>query len=109
MWRIHDETALKAIQERMGGKDTANTEKGAKMNPMQIKTLETATPMYRKVTERALEGKCSPRSAIKAFCLHCVGYERAVVTNCTSFGCPLYAFRPYQKGDEDAENPSESG
>jgi len=43
---------------------------------------------------RAWSGKCSPRAAIKAFCLECVGYERAAVNECAAFACPLWAYRP---------------
>lgn len=46
--------------------------------------------------ERALRGEASPRQAIKAKCLECCGNVRADVVGCTSYGCPLYAYRPYQ-------------
>ena len=46
---------------------------------------------------RATLGLTSPRMAIKAFCLECIGWDRAEITNCTSFACPLYLYRPYQK------------
>jgi len=54
--------------------------------------------------------------AIKAMCAHCMGCTRdhieagfrENIRNCTSTGCPLYLFRPYQKkgssepkGDQD--------
>jgi hypothetical protein len=39
----------------------------------------------------------SPRRAIKAFCLECVGFDRAAVTGCTAFACPLWNFRPFQE------------
>lgn len=53
--------------------------------------------LYQHGYERALRGKASPRQAIKAFCLECVGYERNEITQCTDTGCPLYRYRPYQR------------
>jgi hypothetical protein len=53
--------------------------------------------LYRSGYERALSGKASPRQAIKAFCLECVGYERNEITQCADTGCPLYHYRPFQK------------
>ena len=38
----------------------------------------------------------TPMTAIKAFCITCVGDNREDVRNCTSFKCPLYTFRPYK-------------
>lgn len=46
------------------------------------------------LTRKALEGKASPRGAIKAFCLECVGYERKEIIFCTAPCCPLYEYRP---------------
>lgn len=55
---------------------------------------------------RAASGK-SRAAAIKAFCIECVGFKRADVTNCTAQQCPLYPYRPYQRDDEqDAEVPA---
>lgn len=45
----------------------------------------------------AAAGKASPRAAIKAFCMECVGWRRAQVTRCTASVCPLYAYRPFRK------------
>lgn len=53
-------------------------------------------PLYRGVVKRSFEGKCSPRSAIRAKCLDCCCYVREEVTNCQVVLCPLHAFRPYQ-------------
>ena len=58
--------------------------------------IDGATPLYRPVMRKAYAGTASPRSAIKAQCLHCVGYERLMVTHCTGYSCPLWAYRPYQ-------------
>ena len=45
---------------------------------------------------RAAAGTASPRAAIKAFCLECVGHVRAEVTQCTDEACPLFLYRPFQ-------------
>jgi hypothetical protein len=45
----------------------------------------------------AWAGKCSPRRAIKAQCLECLGFDRQAVTECTGWACPLWNFRPFQK------------
>ena len=50
-----------------------------------------------KLFERVYAGKASPRTAIKAQCLECVGFERAAITGCTAYACPLRNLRPYQK------------
>jgi hypothetical protein len=43
------------------------------------------------------QGRVSPRMAIKAACLDCVGLQRQDVTECQARLCPLWKFRPYQK------------
>lgn len=51
----------------------------------------------RKLFERVWSGKASPRASIKACCQECVGFERAAITECTAYACPLWNLRPYQK------------
>ena len=51
--------------------------------------------LYRAGYLRAAAGKASPRAAIKAFCLECVGWDRKEVSLCTAPACPLY---PYREG-----------
>jgi hypothetical protein len=46
---------------------------------------------------RAARGIASPRQAIKAHCMECLGWNRHEVRNCTSVACPLYCYRPYQQ------------
>jgi hypothetical protein len=45
---------------------------------------------------RAFSGEASPRTAIKAMCLTCVGYDRNSIKNCTGYACPLWQYRPFQ-------------
>jgi hypothetical protein len=48
-------------------------------------------------------------AAIKAMCAHCVGVTvedvpkgfRQEIRDCSSYGCPLRRFRPYQKQEEE--------
>lgn len=56
---------------------------------------------YGSVVEAARAGTASKADAIKAFCILCVGEVKADVTNCTAKSCPLYAYRPYQKGADE--------
>ena len=51
---------------------------------------------YRPLYLKAVLGKASPRNAIKAQCLECIGWERREVAACTAEACPLWAYRPYQ-------------
>jgi hypothetical protein len=46
---------------------------------------------------QAFSGSASPRKAIKAQCLVCVGYDRNSIKNCTGYSCPLWMYRPFQE------------
>ena len=65
--------------------------------------VKDASAKYRRTMQRAFDGKASPREAIKAHCLVCVGYVREHIAQCTGYSCPLWAFRPFQDGQEDPE------
>ena len=43
---------------------------------------------------KAMKGR-SMAAGIKAFCLECMGWERAGVAECTAPACPLYPYRPF--------------
>lgn len=75
----------------------------ARMNRDEVvkKRVAESGQLYRITMQKAFDGTCSPRSAIKAQCLICVGYDREAVTHCTGFSCPLWAFRPYQTAGVD--------
>jgi hypothetical protein len=69
------------------------------------KRTAEAGQLYRGTMAKAYAGTCSPRSAIKAQCLICVGYDRGAITACTGYSCPLWAYRPYQiEGGSDSRN-----
>ena len=52
--------------------------------------------LSRGIVRRAIEGNASPRGAIKAMCLSCAHYQRAEITHCTVWRCPLWLYRPYR-------------
>lgn len=63
--------------------------------------LQHAQPSAKNALYRAFSGSGSPRQAIKAMCLVCVGYDRQEVKNCSSYACPLWAYRPFQADQEE--------
>ena len=77
------------------------------MNEEQVSRLADCPAATRAVLRRAYQKKGAPRGAIKAFCMQCVGYVRADVAHCTALGCPLWMWRPYQKGAEDEHEDAE--
>ncbi len=71
---------------------------------MSIVTKSNDMPrIYKKNYLAAVSGKASPRSAIKAFCIECMGYARTEVADCNTIECPLNMYRPYQKGDDETK------
>lgn len=57
----------------------------------------------------AIRARTSRASAVKMFCAECVGFVTADVRDCTARQCPLWPWRPYQRGDEDATDPENLG
>lgn len=70
------------------------------MTPEQQQRLDAAPDSVQGILRRAYEGG-SRAAGVKAFCLHCVGYNRADVRDCTARGCPLHPYRPYQQGSDE--------
>lgn len=70
------------------------------MNRAEVvaKRISEASPLYKTIMVKAYSGDCSPRQAVKAQCLHCTGYDRDAVRDCSGYSCPLWTFRPYQIG-----------
>ena len=60
------------------------------------RVIADAPESVKKLLSRAFSGSASPRAAIKAQCLVCVGYERDSIRNCTGYSCPLWKYRPFQ-------------
>jgi hypothetical protein len=72
------------------------------MTEYQQAAIAEAPESSKNTLTRALCGNASPRGAIKAFCLQCVGFVRSDVKNCTARACALHAYRPYQDDSEAA-------
>ncbi len=64
----------------------------ADLEAARRKRLAQIPPRQCSIFLRAWGGK-SRKTAIRAFCLNCVGYESAEVNRCTAPACPLYEFR----------------
>ena len=63
--------------------------------------------VYRATYDKAMTGK-SLRSAINAFCLECVMWQREEVRLCTSVACPLWLYRPYQDATVNSQGISKN-
>jgi hypothetical protein len=62
----------------------------------EIQTNERLSIMpkqYRENYKKAITGK-SRKSAMRAFCVECCGWEIGEVFLCTDKGCSLYPYRP---------------
>ncbi len=64
-----------------------------------IQIASLAPESARKALREAFSGSASPRQAIKAMCLACVGFDRSQVEKCSGWSCPLWKYRPFQKVD----------
>ena len=66
--------------------------------PQALKRFKTIPNNCQVAYLRAMSGK-SARSAIKAFCQMCFGWETPVadsIRGCTDKACPLYLYRPFR-------------
>jgi len=63
--------------------------------------LATAPDRFKGHFVAAWSSNCSPRRAVKAFCLECNGFDPDAIAGCTAYACPLWNFRPFQKGEVD--------
>jgi hypothetical protein len=61
------------------------------------KAISEAPESAKNTLREAFSGSASPRRAIKAMCLTCVGYDRQEIKNCSAHGCPLWKYRPFQE------------
>jgi hypothetical protein len=61
------------------------------------KVISGAPESVKNALREAFSGSASPRKAIKAMCLACVGYDRQEIKNCSAHGCPLWKYRPFQQ------------
>ena len=63
------------------------------LDAKQEKRIATAPVSAQGILRRAFTGR-SRKTAIKAMCLECVGFDRSAITGCTATACPLWKFRP---------------
>jgi hypothetical protein len=71
----------------------------------RIELAVSEAPESAKNTLReAFSGSASPRKAIKAMCLTCVGFQRDAIRDCTGYSCPLWAYRPFQADSKESEH-----
>ena len=67
-----------------------------KVAVVRDQAIAEAPESVKNALSRAFSGSASPRAAIKAFCLQCVGYVREDIKNCSADACALHAYRPFQ-------------
>ena len=70
------------------------------LTPQQVKRLGRWGQTRRKAVQRAWAGTCSPRAAVRLFCLDCCGEDVAAVRACGDRCCPLWRFRPFQPKEQ---------
>ena len=76
-------------------------ETNAKIAAKRAERLSTAPSSWRGILRRSWTGN-SRKTAIKAFCGECVGFNRDEITNCTALACPLRKYRPFQSKQKTA-------
>ncbi len=86
--------------------NTFKMQEGARKAREERKAL--GLPSTKNPIERLSEKPDSLRCAITAKCYECVGMDgdsnyRNTIRTCTSYNCPLYAVRPYQRLTVGAE------
>ncbi len=92
--------ARQKLQTPRAIEDFGAPERRCKLDPTRrpavAKKLAAMPAVYQAGYLRALGGR-SPKAAIKAFCLECVGWQRAEVATCTALACPLWSYRPFRR------------
>jgi hypothetical protein len=67
-------------------------------NTERIARRRADTPKrYRKLYDRCMAAKASPRDAIRMQCLECWAWVQTETAQCDNCACPLFRYRPYQK------------
>jgi hypothetical protein len=61
---------------------------------VDAKRLRQMPASYRRSYIRTVQGKASPKTAIRMFCLECVRWQRALAVTCPTRACPLWAMLP---------------
>ena len=73
-------------------KPTTSRKNDRNLQTVRNKHLAQVPRKQRAAFLRAWEGK-SRKSAVRAMCLECMGYQAGEIPLCTSPTCPLYEFR----------------
>ena len=98
--RVSDAGRAKARRVKARSKDPAAL--AAKLNlapeaeQQVLHRLREMPETCRNRYVKAMRGR-SVASAVKAFCLECMGWSRREVKACTAQACPLYPYRPFQR------------
>ena len=100
--RTFTDTERAAVAERFKG--TRGKRKGKPLPAtMDVALLRRRTPAaLQPLIDRIIAPRGNLKAAVKLNCLQCCGYARKEVSRCSAFACPLYRFRPYQNGTEEA-------
>jgi len=92
------ESPPKPVETNVSATAQPRKQREAAQEPSVRKRLADMPNSARRGYLRAVQGKASPRAAIKAFCLECCGWDRDGVRLCTAPACPLHSYRPFQEG-----------
>jgi hypothetical protein len=72
------------------------SKKDALKNRVRVEFMESAPESKKGIIKKAYSGKARAM-AVKAKCLDCCGFVQEEISNCETFTCPLWDYRPYQK------------
>lgn len=88
----------------LGAPPKRPTALGTVLTPSQTIRLGKWGVTRRKSLQKAWEGKCSPRHAIKMQCLDCCGEDEEAIRTCGDRCCPLWHFRPWKDKPQKTSN-----
>lgn len=96
----HSQRGIKSLspehkQKLQEGRTSGIRKSRANTDPAYADKMHKDYPEHNKLVEAVLKG--SLKAAIKLKCIDCCCGDKKEVSLCTSYTCPLYRFRPYQK------------
>ena len=80
----------KPLQEELSTLDVSRQAQAEKIG-------STCPPALKPLYFRALRGELALKAAVRVFCFQCVGWEKSEAWECSSYGCPLWSYRPGTK------------